>query len=330
MDGARPLALALILLTAGLAGCLSGGEDVSPANATPEDSSTSAEDDGTDDPAANRSSGDGSDDNRTRDASDDGNGTTEASGNGTSQTDTNGTDESDDAEPADPGWPAPGEADIRPGIPILEPFVQPPGNEGGGCTANFLFKGPLNRTLYLATAGHCVNGTDSVQLTSSFDYAADVVFAENNDTVDFGLLELNASDRDQVHPKVLGWGGPTGISQNPSLGDKLLVYGSTFARGGQDETSRLEGYATTSCNSRHYGQVPGVVGGDSGSPVIQASGEAVGVLLGGSFGVCAGHPLANDVRILPIELGVQAAEAELGVDLELVTWSLENSGQLPG
>lgn len=322
----RSVLLAGILVTAGLAGCISAGEEVTPTNATntseeaPESGDASEPSNTSETTASpNRTSSEEEEDNQAR----------ESSTNETTSEEPE-SNETTAPEPADPGWPNASEAPIRPGIGLGSPLpVDVPANEGGFCTANFLFRGPLNRTLYLGTAGHCVEENETVGLTEDESFTAKTVFSANNESVDFALLELEASYRDEVHPKVLYWGGPTSVDVKAELGDRIHVYGSTALRGGYDETSRLEGVVTQQCDGRIWARLPGYISGDSGSPVIHVDGEGLGILVGGSVNTACTPPVANDARIVPLDLALTHAERGLGVDLELVTWTFEDPDRAP-
>lgn len=331
-------AFAAVALVAALAltGCLDAGESLDPAEAT-DPSANASEDSSTNASTAEEEqghAGNEEDDNRTREAPEDGNATrSEDEDKGTEDENRTADDEQDEApQPADPGWPTPAEAEIRPGIAIRPDLGDHPANEGGGCTADFLFRGPLNRTLYLGTAGHCIpeNATE-IELTTDGTYTAEVAWTRDDETMDFALLALDDAYRDQVHPKVLHWGGPSDQGANASLGDQVLVYGSSSMRGGYEETSPLEGYITQTCRERFYAHLPGYAPGDSGAPVVTGDGEALGVLVGGTAGVGGDcRPQANEARIVPIVAALEAAETGLGTELSLVTWTTERSATLPG
>lgn len=329
MNGRTLLVLAAILAAA-VAGCL---EAEQPLEATDGSDPTANASEEPDEPGAANASDEGEQEAPEQEPS--ANRTTEDGGNETDAADDEGNrtadEQADDPEPADPGWPAPEEASIRPGIAVDADEIEIPENEGGNCTANFLFSGPLNRTLYLGTAGHCI-GEDAteVELTANATHTAEVAWSQDNASMDFALLALDEDYREQVHPSVLHWGGPEDVAREATLGDPLVAYGSSPNRGGYDETSPMEGYLEQRCAERWFAQLPGYGPGDSGSPVLTADGEALGILVGGRAGVGTGClPQANSARIVPIELALTAAEEGLGVDLSLVTWSQQRAGTFP-
>src|SRR5688500_20394936 len=84
---------------------------------------------------------------------------------------------SDTSSVYSPGWPPLVDAPIRPGVRIT-----PWGPAGeilglGGCTANFIFASPDNRTLYIGTAGHCAKNMANGTATPVAEGAAMVTLA---------------------------------------------------------------------------------------------------------------------------------------------------------
>lgn len=201
-----------------------------------------------------------------------------------------------------PGWPAPSDATVRPGAKIVKGTLE------GHCTANFLFSSPDNRTLYLGTASHCVPGMrlgETVQIAGGAvegtlvycswgtidggETCTDKAGAGGTGTAsegfanDFALVELPESARDAVHPALVHWGGPTGLAIAPEAGTHVLTYGNTALRDadqpGAGPLDPREGYVEERGNwTTTVTLVPPSVSGDSGSPLIRASGEAVGVV----------------------------------------------------
>lgn len=218
------------------------------------------------------------------------------------------------------GWPPADEADIRPGV-----------NVAGGCTSSFLFRSPDNETLYLGTQGHCLPESevgDPVQIefgayTGTLAYLAYDAYVPGKD---FALVRLHDDYREEVHPAVLYWGGPTGLARDVDPGDVVETFGNSPYReplwyvAGQDPPFPPPGNAldprrgvvvnrTENVTSAYY--APSGFLGDSGSPVMTRDGRAVGSLIGLSY---AGTNAATN-------LGPRLEEARSsGMDVELVTW----------
>lgn len=111
---------------------------------------------------------------------------------------------------------------------------------------------------------------------------------------DFALVRLHPDDHDAVNPSLPVWGGPTAPRGGSSFGDKVYAYGNSSLRGGISALSPKYGINTTTLRRRvddalgwgsdtgrwryHvYLVTPGIFG-DSGSPVLDARGRALGVL----------------------------------------------------
>ncbi len=216
----------------------------------------------------------------------------------------------DDGEGAShpaPGWPPLENADLRPGIKVG------PEPEGGGCTTNFLFSSPDNRTLYIGTGAHCLVGYEvgdrvviaagAAEGTLVYCSWATVLGSDTCESMggpmgtvpvtdrsgfenDFALIELDARDRGRVHPAVFAWGGPTGLETDPAVGDRVLTFGNSTNRDagplGQtplDEVDPREGYVKSTSEWTTFVQMAGPsIGGDSGSAVLTGDGKALGVM----------------------------------------------------
>lgn len=227
---------------------------------------------------------------------------------------------SEPEEPIDPGWPPIDEATVRPGVRVSV------GN--GTCTSNFVFQGPLNRSLYLGTAAHCA--FDEEPLVGE---PADIARGEASGTVayvgwtvnaqpvghDFALIEIDASDRDKVHPAVRHWRGPTGLSDPPSAGDEVLVYGNSTASPWAFVPELRPGRGVILVSQERSFRVvtalPGYLG-DSGAPALSRGGQALGLLsyiettvVGPTNLYTLLGPALEDVRAH-------------GIDVSLATWPM--------
>lgn len=123
---------------------------------------------------------------------------------------------------------------------------------------------------------------------------------------DFALVRLHSDDETKVNPSLPFWGGPTSSSGGTtSFGDRVYSYGNSWLRAGVPAlmpkygiNSGKEHYAVGDATGwgpeehewTHYIHTvtPGIFG-DSGSPVLDAGGRALGILstisLDGSTGI---------------------------------------------
>lgn len=239
-----------------------------------------------------------------------------------------GEDETDPQAPIDPGWPPIEQATIRPGVTIA----------AGSCTANFVFHSLDNRTLFIGTAAHCFPDAqigDPVQIAGGaaqgrLAYSSFLAMEENGDSIDgndFALVELPDEARDRVHPAMLSFGGPTGIAESASTGDRVFAHGNSTARpdATPGEAGPREGVVTEhgTWTTGVYFAGPGVPG-DSGSPAITADGQALGVVI--TFEV-APQPASNNLANLAAVLGY--ANEHMAEPVALATWPLEDPSTVP-
>lgn len=98
---------------------------------------------------------------------------------------------------------------------------------------------------------------------------------------DFALVRLDPADAGRVNPTIPFWGGPTGMVDTTRPGDKVLSYGASSLRAGENPLSPKEGTSLGQDGGgwSHdvYTVTPGVPG-DSGSAFIDRQGRAFGVL----------------------------------------------------
>jgi hypothetical protein len=230
-------------------------------------------------------------------------------------------------------WGDPEEADIRPGSRI----------GGGSCTANFIFSSTQgDDTIYIGTASHCVgNRIPGASITiAGIQNAGELAYCSWMHTGsvprdrcpasttlinpnDFALVKIRDAHRDNVHPAMRHWGGPTGIGEPVSLGDHVLTYGNT-ALNPLGALRPIEGIGFSSNDQRSsiYNVRPGIFG-DSGSPVIYSdSGEALGLLV--AIETATGR---NIITNLANALDFMHARTDLQVQLE--TWDRLETSVLP-
>ncbi len=236
------------------------------------------------------------------------------------------------------GWPRLEDAIIRPGVKMIHE---------GGCTANFLFHGPQNASLFLGTAAHCLDGWDVGTLVSvaGFENAARVAYCSWGTMVtggatgcppaeesladsldnDFAVVELRPDLRHLAHPALLHWGGPTGIAEGAPPGTPVKMFGNSSLRDGFQASlpgpvDPMEGRIVQAGSNEWetFIQVAGGVPGDSGSPIITGDGRALGVLR--SLEECNGRAAWQTLTDLGAAVGF--ARTHGGLDVELATWPL--------
>jgi hypothetical protein len=197
-------------------------------------------------------------------------------------------------EPYRPGWPPKDEALIRPGTTV----------NGGVCTSNYVFRSPDNRTLYLASAAHCFDEESSAnpvevgeevaiaggEASGILVYNSQAEMREDGENHgvemeywnDLGLIEIPDEFRDQVHPAVLHFGGPTGLAAPASQGDEVVNFGNSTFRDGARPLDPRRGIVEEEHDwwTEYYPVPTSGVFGDSGSPVMTRDGEAIGLLSG--------------------------------------------------
>ena len=152
----------------------------------------------------------------------------------------------------------------------------------GTCTANFVFASGDER--FIGTAGHCVGVGRRIADASGVPFGT-VVFSVNAyPALDFALIQIDANRLADVSPSMRVWGGPTGVAKTGPITSETTLPGTPLRQHGYGTTWRE--YEQTQRRTGVLGSVPTTIwsgylpcsGGDSGSGVILASGEALGVL----------------------------------------------------
>ncbi len=227
---------------------------------------------------------------------------------------------------------------IRPGVLIAN----------GSCTSNFIFFRNAT-TFYIGTAAHCFAfdaqadpcsiGNDAIgsdviienaSMPGKLAYSSwiamqavgttDRAICDNND---FALVEINAADLANIHPKALVYGGPSAeLKGLASVGDAVFTYGQSPLQQGVSTLEEKEG-EITSTGQRKYRVVtdnPGLPG-DSGSAVLHESGQGLGILVDVGTSIGLGSPVSNGVMRLDFSLQYAKDSGFLPNDVSLATWS---------
>ncbi len=153
----------------------------------------------------------------------------------------------------------------------------------GGCTLGFLFTGS-DRRRYAATAGHCgvasgeavwALGKGPVASAADGKPIGRFAYAVANGDVDFGLIRLDNGVK--ADPQVCHFGGPTGV--NTAVHTDLVELRHVGQGLGEGYSPARTAEAPFGLYRADYTYAWGAAYfGDSGSPVVDAAGQAVGVI----------------------------------------------------
>jgi hypothetical protein len=196
-----------------------------------------------------------------------------------------------------------------------------------GCTLNFVFRGTTtaadgtvqDRGLHIGIAGHCVFDAGSAPTTwapgegpevadSAGGHIGHAVFGVHEGNYDFAIIEIDDAREASVNPAVCHFGGPTGMAAPVRVGDLLHHFGQGLLVG--DTVPGRSGVASPVEAPDMTVYAGNAIFGDSGSPLINASGAAVAVV------VAILPPLVFSSNI---DVGVGLAEDATGVDFTLQT-----------
>ncbi len=246
-----------------------------------------------------------------------------------------------------PVWAPAATAAIHPGVMMF--------TEGAQCTANFIFTDATE--VYIGYAAHCAGtggatetngclagshplGTpveiDGATQPGSLAYSSWLAMqatGETNANVcdynDFALVRIHPADHNNINPSIPHWGGPNGLntSGNPLL-SRVYSYGNSSLRLGltvlSPKTGASLGTAGGGWTHPVYTITPGIPG-DSGSAMLDASGQASGVL---STIALAPLPASNNFSDLNLALDYMRTHNGPQAELALGTEPFDG-GRLP-
>lgn len=192
------------------------------------------------------------------------------------------------------------EASIHPGVQMV--------TAGAQCTANFVFTEADE--VFIGYAAHCaglggqtdtdgcateslpigtpveIQGATKPGLLAYSSWSAMRAAGEQDPTIcannDFAFVRVDPADHLRVSPSVPVWGGPSGVAPSnlsPFIG--LRAYGNSGLRLGLTPVSPMGGLSTGTSEggwSHQAFTVLPAVPGDSGMPLLDDRGRAVGLL----------------------------------------------------
>lgn len=195
--------------------------------------------------------------------------------------------------------------------------IQPGARLAVGCTMNFLYE-EANGTLYTGAAGHCYEDAGAPARTAGGERFGTVVYRidqELDGPLDLALIRIDPGWHDQLDPAVRHWGGPIGTAA-PVSGSTTLHYGHGIGPGNAEPSRPRTGVVVDNETGNGFRvQTFPFSFGDSGSPILDGDGHAIGILgeVAGTFGT------TTDLRWEPPMPLLLDHLAEQGWDLSVVT-----------
>ena len=213
--------------------------------------------------------------------------------------------------------------------------------DGGFCTLGFLLTGSDGHR-YMTTAGHCAlpdPKPDTVFPKKSRPEAVvdgqrigEVVYAVQDDQRDISLIRLDKKVK--ASAQVLHFGGPTALYTEHSaepvtlhhVGNGVFVgalWNAAFAGVGERDVRLVNARTALAADTLSAYEVLAMGAasvGDSGSPVLDDAGRAVGVLINvARTGTDTGPVAAGTLELGRLDFQLARAERVLGIRLSLVT-----------
>lgn len=158
-------------------------------------------------------------------------------------------------------------------------------SSAGRCTLNFVWTN-ATRT-FIGTAGHCVALGQRVRQPGHEPFGTVVARSPiaGPATDDFALILVDEDAAAGVDPRVAQWGGPAGVFAGPVFKGLPVVHtGHGYLNGDDPYPPRPRPGVGSDWNGRSFSFYGYAYGGDSGSPVLTATGEAVGIIVRGPTG----------------------------------------------
>ena len=213
----------------------------------------------------------------------------------------------------------------------------------GSCSLNFLFT-DTRGDRFIGTAGHCLLATTSIggggnvgevtfaegegpeALDGQGNRIGEFAYAVLEDPKDFALIRLDEGV--EANPQVCTFGGPTGINDSqPGLLEPTVLtsYGNPLGLG--TGVTAKSFVALGMPNQDHLFATGLVLPGDSGGPVLDEAGRAVGVVV--TTGLHPPSDLQSLVALDGLDAGlvgitrigpqIERAGDALGTDFDIVT-----------
>lgn len=201
--------------------------------------------------------------------------------------------------------------------------IRPGARMANGCTLNFVVTDGSD--LYVGTAGHCASLGDPLVVAGAPGAHGSVVFDAARR--DYAFFRIDPASHGLVDPTMSRFAGPTrgptGANvRDPLAGEMVYHYGHGVSAGSMEETRARAGPVVLMADNpvgalriAQFVFVSNANGGDSGSPVRLATGEAAGIL------VAAGPVLGYNPAVLiaePFSDAMADLAAALGRPVRLV------------
>lgn len=218
---------------------------------------------------------------------------------------------------------------VRPGALVVSEDLE---GENWQCTFGFVFDGydprdDAYKGRYISTAGTCVlpwegieswpDGEGPKAFDSSGRPIGHYVYAHSaaqSNSEEFALIKVAPGI--QVNPQVCYFGGPTGLTAEPTGGPTQLRY---VGQGARDVVPGRTAVALNGLTDHHVLHATGAwIPNDTGGPVVTEHGAAVGTVTAGAV-LVAESPDVVTLLITRLARSVDAATEELDIELQLVT-----------